>query len=47
MKDKFKPELHDLWEKYNMIILSWIIIFVSKELSGIVYASGAQRFGVN
>ncbi|KAM3398852.1 hypothetical protein P3S68_002368 [Capsicum galapagoense] len=43
-KEKFEPALHDLWEKCNSIVLSWIMISVSKELlSGIVYASNAQK----
>ena len=43
-KDKFNSSLHDLWEKCNAIVLSWIMISVSKELlSGIVYASSAQQ----
>lgn len=43
-KDKFDASLHDLWKKCNAIVLSWIMIFVSRELlSGIVYASNAQQ----
>ncbi|XP_006342287.1 uncharacterized protein [Solanum tuberosum] len=43
-KDKFAVSLHDLWEKCNTIVLSWIMISVSRELlSGIVYASSAQQ----
>ncbi|PHU03609.1 hypothetical protein BC332_28860, partial [Capsicum chinense] len=43
-KEKFEPALHDLWEKCNAIVLSWIMISVSKELlSGIVYTSNAQK----
>ncbi|KAM3202137.1 hypothetical protein P3L10_029761 [Capsicum annuum] len=43
-KEKFEPALYDLWEKCNAIVLSWIMISVSKELlSGIVYASNAQK----
>ncbi|XP_069147657.1 uncharacterized protein [Solanum lycopersicum] len=43
-KDKFNSSLHDLWEKCNAIVLSWIMISVSRELlSGIVYASSAQQ----
>ncbi|XP_049414660.1 uncharacterized protein LOC125877400 [Solanum stenotomum] len=43
-KDKFTTDMHDLWEKCNAIVLSWIMISVSRELlSGIVYASSAQQ----
>ncbi|XP_010327645.1 uncharacterized protein [Solanum lycopersicum] len=43
-KDKFNSSLHDLWEKYNAIVLSWIMISISRELlSGIVYASTDQQ----
>ncbi|KAM3363777.1 hypothetical protein P3S68_018631 [Capsicum galapagoense] len=43
-KEKFEPALHDLWGKCNAIVLSWIMISVSKELlSGIVYTSNAQK----
>ncbi|KAL3355236.1 hypothetical protein AABB24_019364 [Solanum stoloniferum] len=43
-KDKFNVALHDLWEKCNAIVLSWIMISVSRELlSGIVFASNAQQ----
>ncbi|KAF3671408.1 hypothetical protein FXO37_08074 [Capsicum annuum] len=43
-KEKFEPALYDLWEKCNAIVLSWIMISVSKELlRGIVYASNAQK----
>ncbi|GAV77634.1 UBN2_3 domain-containing protein [Cephalotus follicularis] len=34
----------DQWERYNAIVLSWIMNTVSKELfSGIVYATNAQH----
>ncbi|XP_070002085.1 uncharacterized protein [Nicotiana sylvestris] len=37
-KDKFDRSLHELWEKCNAIVLSWIMNVVSTELlSGIVY----------
>lgn len=43
-KDKFDSSIHDLWEKCNAITLSWIMIFVSRELlSGVVYPSTAQQ----
>ncbi|XP_049378259.1 uncharacterized protein LOC125843061 [Solanum stenotomum] len=43
-KDKFVVSLHDLWGKCNVIVLSWIMISISRELlSGIVYASSAQQ----
>ncbi|XP_015162805.1 uncharacterized protein [Solanum tuberosum] len=43
-KNLFPAPLHDLWEKCNAIVLSWIMISVSRELlSGIVYASSAHQ----
>ncbi|XP_070030525.1 uncharacterized protein [Nicotiana sylvestris] len=43
-KDKFDPSLHELWEKCNAIVLSWIMNAVSNELlSGIVYKSSAHK----
>ncbi|XP_075096151.1 uncharacterized protein LOC142174258 [Nicotiana tabacum] len=43
-KDKFDPSLHELWEKWNAILLSWIMNYVSnKLLSGMVYATSAQK----
>ncbi|XP_075095829.1 uncharacterized protein LOC142173853 [Nicotiana tabacum] len=43
-KSKFEPELHDLWEKVNAIVLSWIMNVVRPELlSGVLYASSAHR----
>ncbi|XP_016554122.2 uncharacterized protein LOC107853658 [Capsicum annuum] len=43
-KDKFPPSLHELWERCNAIVLSWIMNSVSKELlSGVVYACNAQK----
>ncbi|XP_075099347.1 uncharacterized protein LOC142176162 [Nicotiana tabacum] len=43
-KDKFPSSLHELWEKCNVIILSWIMNPVSNEfLSGMVYTSSAQK----
>jgi len=39
-KENFGPNLSDLWERCNAIVLSWIMNCVSKELlSGIVYSS--------
>ncbi|XP_059302203.1 uncharacterized protein LOC132054167 [Lycium ferocissimum] len=41
-KDKF-PGLENQWERVNVIVLSWVMNFVSKELlGGIMYASSAQ-----
>lgn len=41
-KEGFGPNLVDLWERCNAIVLSWIMNCVSKELlSGIVYSSDA------
>ncbi|XP_075091814.1 uncharacterized protein LOC142171975 [Nicotiana tabacum] len=43
-KEKFDTSLYDLWEKYNAIVLSWIINSVSIELlSGMVYATSAHK----
>nr|XP_016453911.1 PREDICTED: uncharacterized protein LOC107778214 [Nicotiana tabacum] len=47
-KDKFPPVLHDLWEKCNVIVLSWIMNSVSNELlRGMVYATSAQKVWVD
>ncbi|XP_015170068.1 uncharacterized protein [Solanum tuberosum] len=47
-KNKFPTSLHALWEKCNAIVLSWIMISVSRELlSGIVYASSAQQVWID
>ncbi|KAL3344416.1 hypothetical protein AABB24_023717 [Solanum stoloniferum] len=47
-KDKFPSSLHTLWEKCNAIVLSWIMIYVSRDLlSGIVYASSAQQVWID
>ncbi|XP_069155831.1 uncharacterized protein [Solanum lycopersicum] len=41
-KDGFGPNLTDLWERCNAIVLSWIMNCVSKELlGGIVYSTDA------
>nr|XP_010314519.1 uncharacterized protein LOC104645139 [Solanum lycopersicum] len=43
-KEKFDVSLHDLWEKCNAIVLSWIMNSVCTELlSGIVYATSAYK----
>ncbi|XP_070005029.1 uncharacterized protein [Nicotiana sylvestris] len=43
-KEKFNVSLHELWEKYNAIILSWIMNLVSAELlCGMVYATSAHK----
>ncbi|XP_075091852.1 uncharacterized protein LOC142172002 [Nicotiana tabacum] len=42
-KDSFTTELHEQWETYNAIVLSWLMNTVSTELlSGITYASNAH-----
>ncbi|XP_075106767.1 uncharacterized protein LOC142179790 [Nicotiana tabacum] len=42
-KDSFELALHEDWETYNAIMLSWIMNTVSPELlSGIMYASDAH-----
>jgi len=44
LKSIYPASLHDLWEKCNAIVLSWIMISISRELlSGIVYASSALQ----
>ncbi|XP_070045811.1 uncharacterized protein LOC142164051 [Nicotiana tabacum] len=43
-KSKFEPELHDLWEKVNAIVLSWIMNVVRPGLlSSVLYASSAHK----
>ncbi|XP_019266605.1 PREDICTED: uncharacterized protein LOC109244035 [Nicotiana attenuata] len=43
-KSKFEPKLRDLWEKVNVIILSWIMNVVRPRLlSSVLYASSAHR----
>ena len=40
LKEKFDASLHDLWEKCNAIVLSWIMNCVLKELlRGIAYST--------
>ncbi|KAL3334713.1 hypothetical protein AABB24_031106 [Solanum stoloniferum] len=47
-KDKFDESLHELWEKCNAIVLSWIMNDVSKKLlSGIMYASRAHKVWID
>ncbi|XP_016436401.2 uncharacterized protein LOC107762547 [Nicotiana tabacum] len=44
LKEKFDITLHELWEKCNAIVLSWIMNSVSAELlNGMVYASSAHN----
>ncbi|XP_070014208.1 uncharacterized protein [Nicotiana sylvestris] len=43
-KDKFDVSLHELWEKCNAIVLSWIMNPMRTELlSGMVYATSAHK----
>lgn len=43
-KDKFPTSLHALWEKCNAIVLSWIMISISRELlNGVVHDNNAQQ----
>ncbi|XP_019236051.1 PREDICTED: uncharacterized protein LOC109216356 [Nicotiana attenuata] len=43
-KSKFEPELHDLWEKVNAVVLSWIMNAVRPGLlSSVLYASSAHK----
>lgn len=43
-KSKFEPELHDLWEKVNAFVLSWIMSAVRPGLlSSMLYASRALK----
>ncbi|XP_075084031.1 uncharacterized protein LOC142167827 [Nicotiana tabacum] len=42
-KSKFEHELHDLWEKVNAIVLSWIMNVVRPGLlSSVLYASSTH-----
>uniref|UniRef100_A0A1U7WJT3 Uncharacterized protein LOC104229298 n=1 Tax=Nicotiana sylvestris TaxID=4096 RepID=A0A1U7WJT3_NICSY len=43
-KSKFEPELHDLWEKVNVVVLSWIMNVVRPGLlRSVLYASSAHK----
>lgn len=43
-KDKFDRSLHEIWEKCNAIILSWITNAINTELlSGTVYKSSPHK----
>lgn len=43
-REFFPPTLHDLWEKCNAIVLSWIINSIRKDLlSSVIYASNASK----
>lgn len=43
-KSRFEPELHDLWEKCNAVVRSWIMNAVRPGLiSSVVYASDARK----
>ncbi|XP_070049499.1 uncharacterized protein [Nicotiana tomentosiformis] len=43
-KSKFEPELHDLWEKVNVVVLWWIMNDVRTGLlSSVLYASSAHK----
>ncbi|XP_016459695.2 uncharacterized protein LOC107783242 [Nicotiana tabacum] len=43
-KSKFEPELHDLWEKVNAVVLSWIMNAVRPGLlSSVLYACSAHK----
>lgn len=47
VKSKF-PELGNLWERVNAVVLSWILNAVSKHLlGGIMYASMHKKFGTS
>lgn len=47
-KESFPSSLHELWGKYNAIILSWIMNSISVELlRGIVYASSAHKVWID
>ncbi|XP_019239621.1 PREDICTED: uncharacterized protein LOC109219608 [Nicotiana attenuata] len=44
LKSRFEPELHNLWEKVNAIVLSWIMNAVRPGLlSSVLYASNAHK----
>lgn len=41
-KESYGPNLTNLWERCNVIVLSWVMNCVSKELlGGIVYSNNA------
>nr|XP_016510817.1 PREDICTED: uncharacterized protein LOC107828085 [Nicotiana tabacum] len=43
-KSKFEPELHDLWEKVNAVVLLWIMNAVRPGLlSSVLYESSAHK----
>ncbi|XP_075095178.1 uncharacterized protein LOC142173480 [Nicotiana tabacum] len=43
-KTRFEPELHDQWEKVNVVVLSWIMNSVRPGmLSSVLYASDAHK----
>ncbi|XP_070036226.1 uncharacterized protein [Nicotiana tomentosiformis] len=43
-KSKFEPQLHDQWEKVNVVVLSWIMNALRPDLlSSIVYASNTHK----
>lgn len=43
-KGMFPPNLHNLWERCNAIVLAWIMNTVSKDLlSTVIYGSDAHK----
>ncbi|XP_015072692.1 uncharacterized protein LOC107016883 [Solanum pennellii] len=47
-REAFLSSLHDLWEKCNAIVLSWIINSIRKELlSSVIYALNASKVWSN
>ncbi|KAH0683062.1 hypothetical protein KY289_020814 [Solanum tuberosum] len=47
-REFFPSSLHDLWEKCNAIVLSWIINSIRKDLlSSVIYASNASKVWTN
>ncbi|XP_069152015.1 uncharacterized protein [Solanum lycopersicum] len=47
-REAFPSSLHDLWEKCNAIVLSWIVTSIRKELlSSVIYASNASKVWSN
>ncbi|KAH0678489.1 hypothetical protein KY284_019574 [Solanum tuberosum] len=47
-REVFPSSLHDLWEKCNAIVLSWIINSIRKDLlSSVIYASNASKVWID
>ncbi|KAK4722799.1 hypothetical protein R3W88_013032 [Solanum pinnatisectum] len=47
-REAFPSSLHDLWDKCNAIVLSWIINSIRKDLlSSVIYASNASKVWID